>query len=232
VGQLELLAAIAVYYSLADVLRGRQVVHYIDNSGAMAILVKDYSSDLDSAQLVNTFYALTSALEVDVWFDYVKSAANIADWPSRGQVEFAHEVNATRIEGNASNSQNSGMGQCRVSARMGRHARDERPASWPAREEAALALSCRILRPDASFTRTNTCKGKRYSGEFRRILRIRKLAGQGRVWDYPTSLHRIGSSPPPFLFSKGRVSAGPILTLPIVLVTTVRPIHIHTVSER
>ena len=28
------------------------------------------------------------------------------------------------------------------------------------------------------------------------------------------------------------VSAGPILTLPIVLVTTVRPIHIHTVSER
>jgi hypothetical protein len=99
VGQLELLAAIAVYYSLADVLRGRQVVHYIDNSGAMAILVKDYSSDLDSAQLVNTFYALTSALEVDVWFDYVKSAANVADWPSRGQVEFAHEVNATRIEG-------------------------------------------------------------------------------------------------------------------------------------
>jgi hypothetical protein len=99
VGQLELLAAIAVYYSLAVVLRGRQVVHYIDNSGAMAILVKDYSSDIESAQLVNTFYALTSALEVDVWFDYVKSAANIADWPSRGQVEFAHEVNATRIEG-------------------------------------------------------------------------------------------------------------------------------------
>ena len=65
----------------------------------MAILVKDYSSDLDSAQLVNTFYALTSALEVDVWFDYVKSAANIADRPSRGQVEFAHEVNAIRIEG-------------------------------------------------------------------------------------------------------------------------------------
>ena len=125
-----------------------------------------------------------------------------------------------------------GMGQCRVSARMGRHALDDRPASWPAREEAALALSCRIPRPDASFTRTKTSKGKRYSGEFRRIPRIRKLAGQGRVWDHPTSLHRIGSSPPPFLFFKRRVSAGPILTLPIVLVTTVRPIHIHTVSER
>jgi hypothetical protein len=49
--------------------------------------------------IVNTFYALTSALEVDVWFNYVESAANIADWPSRGQVEFANEVNAIRIEG-------------------------------------------------------------------------------------------------------------------------------------
>ena len=36
---------------------------------------------------------------MDVWFDYVKSAANIADWPSRGQVAFAYEVNASRIEG-------------------------------------------------------------------------------------------------------------------------------------
>jgi hypothetical protein len=69
----------------------------------VAILVKDYSSDIDSAQLVNTFYALTSALEVDVWFDYVQSAANIADWPSRGQVTFANEVNATRIEGDRLN---------------------------------------------------------------------------------------------------------------------------------
>ena len=29
-----------------------RVRHYIHNSGAMAILVKDYSSDIDSAQLV------------------------------------------------------------------------------------------------------------------------------------------------------------------------------------
>ena len=174
---------------------------------------------------------------MDVWFDYVKSAANIADWPSRGQVEFAHEVNAIRIEGERLKFPKLGeWGSVELALEWAgmpaTSALHHAGASWPAREEAALALSCRILRPDASFTRTNTCKGKRYSGEFRRILRIRKLAGQGRVWDYPTSRHRIGSSPPPFLFSKGRVSAGPILTLPIVLVTTVRPIHIHTVSER
>ena len=40
VGQLELLAAVAVYYSLAAELRGREVIHFIDNSGAMACLIK------------------------------------------------------------------------------------------------------------------------------------------------------------------------------------------------
>jgi len=37
---------------------GRVRQHYIDNSGAMAILVKDYSSDIDSAQLVTALRLL------------------------------------------------------------------------------------------------------------------------------------------------------------------------------
>jgi hypothetical protein len=59
---------------------------------------------------------------------------------------------------------------------MGRHARDERPASWPAREEVTHALTRRILRPDASFTRTNTCKGKGTRGssdEFYEFVNLR-----------------------------------------------------------
>ena len=48
IGQLELLAAVSVYYSLADDLRGSEVIHFIDNSGAMASLVKDYSRDVDA----------------------------------------------------------------------------------------------------------------------------------------------------------------------------------------
>ena len=51
-------------------------------------LVKDYSSDRDSAKLVHTFWALVSALEIDVWFEFVYSEANIADWPSRGELGF------------------------------------------------------------------------------------------------------------------------------------------------
>jgi hypothetical protein len=38
-------------------------------------------------------------LDVDVWFVFVNSEANIADWPSRGLVAFAVDLGASRIEG-------------------------------------------------------------------------------------------------------------------------------------
>ena len=98
IGQLEALAAVAVYYSLAGELRGRRVVHYIDNSSAMASLVKGASSEVDSSSIVHAFWALASELEIDVWFDYVRSAANIADWPSRGQLgELQDDIGSRRL---------------------------------------------------------------------------------------------------------------------------------------
>ena len=84
----------AVYYSLAVDLRGREVIHFIDNSGAMACRIKDYSSDVDSARLVHAFWGLACALEIDVWFEFVYSEANVADWPSRGWLSFAAELGA------------------------------------------------------------------------------------------------------------------------------------------
>ena len=97
IGQLELLAAVSVYYSLAGELRGREVIHSIDNAGALACLIKDYSSDIDSARLVHTFWALSCALCIDVWFVFVYSDANIADWPSRGKVDFADDLGAVEV---------------------------------------------------------------------------------------------------------------------------------------
>ena len=101
IGQLELLAAVTVYYSLADDLRDKRVVHFIDNSGAFACLIKDYSSDRDSAALVHTFWALAVGLNVDVWFVFVYSEANIADWPSRGLTSFAADLGAERVTGDS-----------------------------------------------------------------------------------------------------------------------------------
>jgi hypothetical protein len=101
IGQLELLAAIAVYYSLADKLRGRRVLHFVDNSGAVACLVKDYSADYDSSALVHSFWALAVALDIDTWFVFVNSEANLADWPSRGLLSFAQDLAASRISGDS-----------------------------------------------------------------------------------------------------------------------------------
>jgi hypothetical protein len=99
VGPLEILAAVCVYYSLGEVLRGCKVLHHIDNTSALASLVKGYSGVSDLSQIVHALWALALASSVDVWFEHVKSAANIADWPSRGMIlELARDFRAQPIE--------------------------------------------------------------------------------------------------------------------------------------
>ena len=85
VGQLEALAAIAPYLTWPDQLRGRDVIHFIDNTGAEHGLRNGYSCDSDSARLIHVFHAAVAALSCNVWFEYVPSAANISDIPSRLQ---------------------------------------------------------------------------------------------------------------------------------------------------
>ena len=53
IGQLELLAAVAAYYSLPDIVRGESVMHYVDNTSAVAALVKGYSQQPDSVRILH-----------------------------------------------------------------------------------------------------------------------------------------------------------------------------------
>ena len=53
VNQLEILAAVIVYYSVRCELHGRRVIHFIDNTSALAGLIKGYSSAADSSALVH-----------------------------------------------------------------------------------------------------------------------------------------------------------------------------------
>ena len=48
-------------------------------------------------RVVATFWALVSALEIDVWFEFVYSEANIADWPSRGDLGFVGDLGAREV---------------------------------------------------------------------------------------------------------------------------------------
>jgi len=64
----------------------RKVIHYIDNTSAIAALVKGYSKKMDSGMIVNATHAALLGLGAEVYFDYVRSKRNVADWPSRGEV--------------------------------------------------------------------------------------------------------------------------------------------------
>lgn len=98
IGQLEALAVVATYYTLADgaplpkggwshVIRGRDVIHYVDNYGAMACLVKGDSRDPDIGRLAHLLSAILVSIRARPWLDYVRSASNVSDLPSRFDIE-------------------------------------------------------------------------------------------------------------------------------------------------
>lgn len=83
IGQVELVGAVAPYLSLPQVFAGRRVIHWIDNTSALAALAKGYSGVPDSARLIHMFHAWAAAAGAAVWFEYVPTDANPADEPSR-----------------------------------------------------------------------------------------------------------------------------------------------------
>eukprot|EP00900_Chrysochromulina_parva_P009534 jgi/Chrpa1/18582/Chrysochromulina_OHIO_Genome00025611-RA len=90
ISQMELVAAIAVYYTLPALLADRAVIHFIDNFAALSALVHGYASKPDLARLVNLFHAQMAALHCWFYGDWVPSKANPADVPTRA--ERAHEM--------------------------------------------------------------------------------------------------------------------------------------------
>ena len=88
IGQFELAAAPAVGLSLPHVLRGQPVLHYIDNTSALASLIHGYSGKPDSARLVNLYHLVQMRLRSLPWLRYVPSELNIADWPSRIKISL------------------------------------------------------------------------------------------------------------------------------------------------
>ena len=85
ISQYELAAAITPFLSLPeDWLRNRPVELWIDNSGAVGSLIKDYSGVPDCARIVNMFHFAVAKLGIaSLWIDYVPSESNPADVPSR-----------------------------------------------------------------------------------------------------------------------------------------------------
>ena len=72
IGQCEILAANVPYYSLPDLFRGRQVIHWIDNTFAISCLIHGYSGRPDSALLVNAFNMFNAGFRCRIHYEYVE----------------------------------------------------------------------------------------------------------------------------------------------------------------
>ena len=84
IGQLEGIELCAPYWSLPrSWFEGRLVLHYVDNQGALYSAIHGRSNDADLNRIVFLLRARLDQMGCRVWFDYVPSASNIADLPTR-----------------------------------------------------------------------------------------------------------------------------------------------------
>jgi hypothetical protein len=82
---LESIAIAAVYMNSACAkwTFDRQVLHFADNQAANAGFIKGYSSAPNLARVVSATHLRWARNNINVWVEYVRSAQNIADLPSR-----------------------------------------------------------------------------------------------------------------------------------------------------
>jgi hypothetical protein len=84
IGQIEAAVVAAPIWSCPDSwFRGRACMHYIDNQGALYSMINGRSNDQDMNRLVFVTRLQLDRLACRVWFDYVPSASNFADLPTR-----------------------------------------------------------------------------------------------------------------------------------------------------
>ena len=88
IGQLEGIELLAPYWSLPrSWFEGRAVLHYVDNQGALYAAIHGRSNDVDLNRIVFLLRARLDGMQCRAWFDYVPSASNAADLPTRLDAE-------------------------------------------------------------------------------------------------------------------------------------------------
>ena len=94
IGQLEMMAVMSVYASLPRVFRNALVLHFVDNQGVLWNTVDASSKEPGCAAMAHTTALLQAKLGARTWYEFVASAANVADLPSRGDFSYVHRLTA------------------------------------------------------------------------------------------------------------------------------------------
>ena len=83
INQAEIAALLLATCYAPDLLKHEFVVHFVDNSAALAGLVKGHSCNWDSSALLSVFAIQTASLRAHFWHEWVESIANVSDGLSR-----------------------------------------------------------------------------------------------------------------------------------------------------
>ena len=94
INHLEALVLVAARLTFPDVLLGRRVLSFIDNTVALSKSVHGYANEPDMAAVVNALHVCDAALGVESWNEWVPSHANVSDLPSRVPSTWDEEARA------------------------------------------------------------------------------------------------------------------------------------------
>ena len=87
INECESLAALLGLCSFSGLLRDADVMHFIDSSAAEGSLIKGYSASQTLAAIAGAYWSVASESRASIWIGRVPSKLNVADGPTRGNLE-------------------------------------------------------------------------------------------------------------------------------------------------
>ena len=95
---IEMLAPIVALSTVAPMIKGKDLLLFIDSEAVEGALIKGYSAREDLSELVSVFWDLALELRVNVDIDRVSTDSNPADWPSRNDLETGRSAGWESLE--------------------------------------------------------------------------------------------------------------------------------------
>ena len=95
----ELLAALVGIVCLAPkVASEADIIHYIDSKAALRCVIRGFSKKHDLSFIAGRIWFEAGVSMTHYRAEYVTSACNLADGPSRGKLHLMDKLQATRVE--------------------------------------------------------------------------------------------------------------------------------------
>eukprot|EP00435_Cladocopium_sp_Y103_P021695 s4096_g5.t1 len=80
---LETMAGPTALRTWCTLLKGMQLIHFVDNNSAASNLVKGFSAKFDTTPLIGDYWTTAAEFGIDIYVDRVESKSNLADGASR-----------------------------------------------------------------------------------------------------------------------------------------------------